>query len=68
MVPGISELCGIINQSGLMREINLQQGLFFPPDVFLFNLKPKSCLIKTSVVADLFGESFATSEFLEQGC
>lgn len=51
-----------------MREINLQQGLFFPPNVFLFNLKPKSCLIKTSRVADLFGESFATSEFLEQGC
>lgn len=51
-----------------MREISLWQGLFFPPDVFLFNLKPKSCLIKTSIVADLFGESFATSEILEQGC
>lgn len=51
-----------------MREISLWQGLCFPPAVFLFNLKPKSCLIKTNIVADLFGESFATSEILEQDC
>lgn len=38
------EFRGIINQLGLMQEMTDRVHVF-PPDVFLFNLKPKTCLI-----------------------